>query len=187
MTGAADVAARAMTKRRRSRRIDRDVPPPARRKHPAWDLLNELASANTHRGHRACIGQRARITGRLPQSVTNDNPAVARVLNRIGFWLTLAGHTRKPTATRAMPWTCAAGSWRASPDVASSLIGLATLEVAQGSFRMRSSRRAVRRHLHGLVVGIALATAAAQSLGRGADRARRYQEAEPLLTHSYAS
>ena len=120
---------------------------------------------------------------------TNDNPAVARVLNRIGFWLTLAGQYEEADRdTRDALDMRRRLVGERHPDVASSLIGLATLEVAQGKFpdALESARSAADIYTASLSASH-WRTAAAQSAGGAAlTGLGRYQEAEPLLTHSYA-
>jgi tetratricopeptide (TPR) repeat protein len=160
-------------------------------KHPAVaDLLNELASAQYARGDVAHALANERESLAVYRRVfPNDNPAVARVLNRIGFWLTLAGqYDEADRDTRdALDMRRRLVGDR-HPDVASSLIGLATLEVAQGKFpdALESARSAADIYTTSLSASHWRTAAAESAEGAALTGLGRYQEAEPLLTHSYA-
>jgi tetratricopeptide (TPR) repeat protein len=160
-------------------------------KHPAVaDLLNELASAQYAQGDIAHALANERESLAVYRRVfTSDNLEVARVLNRIGFWLTLARqYDEADRDTRDALDMRRRLVGERHPDVASSLIGLATLQVAQDKFpdALESARSAADIYTTSLSASHWRTAAAECAEGAALTGLGRYREAEPLLTHGYA-
>ena len=118
-----------------------------------------------------------------------DHPEVARIMNRVGFWLTLAGDyaaAEHDLRTALAMRQRLVGS--SHPDVAASLAHLAILQVATGSFTEaeRTGREAKEIYASALSPIHWTTAVAASAEGAALTGLGDYVQAEKLLNYSYA-
>ena len=161
--------------------------------HPdVANTLNNLAFVQDDKGDLAG----ALVTEREASSIyrglfPGDHPEVARIMNRIGYWLTRKPvSTQKPRSRSAARRSPCGGdcSARSHPDVASSLTHLAILQVETHKYR-EALESAVRRHAKSRPRRCRPRTGVPRlrNASQGAARAGlgEYAEAERLLTDGY--